>query len=151
MPRLAALALFVSLVTSCLEAQDLENLQIHGFVTQGFLFSTHNNYLTMKSSSGSLQWTEGAVSLNDSLSEKLRLGIQLHMYQVGQIGGPNLLVNWVSGDYKINDCPSECVPARSKCRLDCSMILRTWTLSSSGRCCRKETIPTTTAIPIWRF
>src|SRR5581483_18549 len=84
-------------------AQDLENLQIHGFATQGFLYSTHNNYLTMKSSDGSLQWTEGAISLNDAVSEKLRVGIQVHMYQMGQIGGPELLVDWASGDYKVND------------------------------------------------
>jgi hypothetical protein len=86
-----------------LAAQDLENLQIHGFATQGFLFSSNNNYLTMRSSSGSLQWTEGAVSLNDTFSEKLRVGIQIHMYQMGQMGGPNVLVDWASGDYKIND------------------------------------------------
>lgn len=103
MLRFAALALLVSLITPGLEAQDLDNLQVHGFITQGFLFSTQNNYLTMKSSSGSLQWTEGAVSLNDSLSERMRVGIQLHMYQMGQIGGPNVLIDWVSGDYKLND------------------------------------------------
>jgi len=72
-------------------------------VTQSFLFTSQNNYLTMKSSTGSLQWTEGAVSFNDSLSDKMRVGIQLHMYQMGQIGGPNVLVDWVSGDYKVND------------------------------------------------
>ena len=41
-----------------LQAQDLENIQIHGFATQGFLFSSTNNYLSMNSSSGSAQWTE---------------------------------------------------------------------------------------------
>ena len=81
----------------------MDHLQIHGFATQGFLFSTKNNYLTMKSSSGSLQWTEGAINLNDSVSDKMRVGIQLHMYQMGQIGGPNVLVDWVSADYKVND------------------------------------------------
>jgi hypothetical protein len=43
------------------------------------------------------------VSLSDSISEKLRVGIQLHMYQMGQIGGPNVLVDWASGDYRVND------------------------------------------------
>jgi hypothetical protein len=84
-------------------AQDLENLQIHGFATQGFLFSSRNNYLTMESSAGSLQWTEGAVSLSDAVTDKLRIGIQLHMYQMGQFGGPNVKVDWASGDYKVND------------------------------------------------
>jgi hypothetical protein len=30
-------------------AQDLSNVQIHGFVTQGFLYSTNNNFLSMES------------------------------------------------------------------------------------------------------
>jgi hypothetical protein len=38
-----------------LVAQDLENLPIHGFATQGFLYSSNNNCRTIKSSSGSLQ------------------------------------------------------------------------------------------------
>jgi len=84
-------------------AQDLSGFQFHGFVTQGFLFSTHNNYLTMQSSSGSLQWTDGAVSISDSVSDSLRIGIQLHMYQLGQLGGPNIQIDWASGDYQVND------------------------------------------------
>lgn len=84
-------------------AQDLENLQIHGFATQGFLYSSHNNYLTMKSSAGSLQWTEGAISVSDAVTNKLRIGIQLHMYHMGQFGGPDVRVDWASGDYKVND------------------------------------------------
>lgn len=86
-----------------LSAQDLGNVQVHGFVTQGFLFSSSNNYLTMKSSSGSLQWTEGAVTVTDPLSDNLRVGIQVHMYQMGEIGGPDVLVNWASGDYRVFD------------------------------------------------
>jgi hypothetical protein len=102
MPRSALFVTILCLCTSGL-AQDLDNLQIHGFATQGFLYSTNNNYLTMKSSGGSLQWTEGAISLNDAVSDKLRVGIQLHMYQMGQIGGPQVLIDWASGDYKMND------------------------------------------------
>jgi hypothetical protein len=67
------------------------------------LYSTNNNYLTMKSSDASLQWTEGAISLNEAVGDKLRVGIQIHMYQMGQIGGPQVLVDWASGDYKLND------------------------------------------------
>jgi hypothetical protein len=57
----------------------------------------------MQSSSGSLQWTDGAVSFTDSLTNNLRVGIQLHMYQLGELGGPNVQVDWASGDYKVND------------------------------------------------
>jgi len=103
MIRLRILLFLLCLCSMGLRAQDLDNLQIHGFATQGFLYSSQNNYLTMKSSSGSAQWTEGAVSLNDTVTDKLRVGIQFHMYQMGQVGGPGLIVDWASGDYKLND------------------------------------------------
>jgi hypothetical protein len=103
MSRRMAFVVFVCVCTSSLYAQDLAGIAIHGFVTQGFLFSSHNNYLTMQSSSGSLQWTDGAISVSDSLTDSLRVGIQLHMYQLGQLGGANIQVDWASGDYRVND------------------------------------------------
>ena len=57
-------------------AQDLSNIQIHGFVTQGLLYSSHNNYLTANTTNGSVQWTDGAISVSDSVTDKLRVGIQ---------------------------------------------------------------------------
>jgi hypothetical protein len=97
------LYLFLCLCASNLCAQDLAGIEIHGFATQGFLFSSQNNYLSMRSSSGSLQWTDGALSFTDSVTDNLRIGIQLHMYQLGDLGGPNVQVDWASGDYRVND------------------------------------------------
>ena len=57
----------------------------------------------MTSSSGSAQWTEGAISISDPVTEKLRVGMQFHMYQLGQFGGSNVQVDWASGDYRFND------------------------------------------------
>ena len=103
MLRRMPLLLVGCVCAASLYAQNLQDIEVHVYVTQGFLFSSNNNYLTMQSSSGSLQWTDGAVSVADSLTNKLRVGIQLHMYQMGQLGGPNVMVDWASGDYKFND------------------------------------------------
>jgi len=97
------LFVLVCICTGSMYAQDLEGIEVHGFVTQGFLFSSNNNYLSMKSSDGSVQWTDGAVSVSDSLTDKLRVGIQLHMYQLGDLGGSNIQVDWASGDYRVTD------------------------------------------------
>jgi hypothetical protein len=107
--RRTAVFLLVSMGVLCgpfasgLHAQGLTGIEVHGFVTQGFLFSSQNNYLTMKSSDGSAQWTDGAVSVSDSLTERLRVGGQLHMYQLGDLGGPSVGIDWASGDYRVND------------------------------------------------
>jgi hypothetical protein len=95
--------LFVCIFTGRMCAQGWSAIAIHGFVTQGFLFSSNNNYLTMKSSEGSLRWTDGAFSVSDSFTDKLRAGIQLHMYQLGDLGGAHLQIDWASGDYRFND------------------------------------------------
>jgi hypothetical protein len=94
------------LVCTCREsvyAQDLSGIVVHAYVSQGFLFSTNNNYLSMISSDGSLQWTDAAVNISDSLADNLRVGIQLHMYQLGEFGSSNVQVDWASGDYRVND------------------------------------------------
>ncbi|HYM77227.1 MAG TPA: hypothetical protein VE377_14735 [Candidatus Dormibacteraeota bacterium] len=103
MSRRTLLTFLLGLCAIPVMAQDLGNLQIHGFATQGFLFSSANNYLTMPSSRGSLLWTDGGISVIDSLSDNLRVGMQIHMYQMGEIGGPNIAVDWASGDYHLND------------------------------------------------
>ena len=101
--RVAGIILIICLCSALVCSQDLSGIEIHGFATQGLLYSTHNNYLTTESSSGSLQWTQGAISVTDSVTDNLRVGIQLRMYQLGQLGGPNIQVDWALGDYRIND------------------------------------------------
>ncbi|MFZ0772209.1 MAG: hypothetical protein WCA49_24970 [Candidatus Sulfotelmatobacter sp.] len=94
----------LAICASAAGGQDLSNIQIHGFATQGFLYSSNNNYLSTNSSSGSFAWTDGAVSLSDVVSDKLRVGIQLHMSQLGEFGsGTSPQVDWATGDYKVNE------------------------------------------------
>jgi hypothetical protein len=86
-----------------LYGQDLSGIVVHAYVSQGFLFTSNNNYLSMKSSEGSPQWTDAAVNISDSVADNLRVGMQLHMYQLGEFGGSNVIVDWASGEYRVND------------------------------------------------
>jgi hypothetical protein len=95
--------LFICVGASAVLAQDLSNIQIHGFATQGILYSNHNNYLTADTNKGSMQWTDGAVSLSDVVSDNLRVGIQVHMRQLGQLGGATPEIDWAVGDYKLSE------------------------------------------------
>jgi hypothetical protein len=83
--------------------QDLSNIQVHGFVTQGLLFSSNNNLFTMPTSAGSARWTDAAVSFSDVVSDKFRVGVQFHVYQFGELGGPNMQIDWATGDYHVSD------------------------------------------------
>lgn len=78
-------------------------LQFHGFVSQGGLLSSHNNYLTAKTSGGSTQWTEAAVNLSASISDDLRIGAQVHTYRLGELGQLKLDLDWAYGDYRLRE------------------------------------------------
>jgi len=146
MPRRTVPLILLYLCALPLQAQDLESVQIHGFVTQGF--SSSNNYLSMTSRSGSAQWTEGAISVSNLVPEKLRVGMQLHMYQLGQFGGSNVQVDWASGDYRFNDHLGIRV-GKIKTPLglfnDCRMSIP----SSCGYCCRNPCIRSTIGDLTW--
>ena len=96
----------VSLCAAVASAQDdgiFEKIQIHGGLSQGFLFSSSNNWLSTDSSNGSFRWNDIVLNLTDPLTEHLRVGIQLHSYMLGEIGQQKIAIDWALGDYKFND------------------------------------------------
>ncbi len=78
-------------------------LQFHGLVAQGGLLSSHNNYLTAKTSAGSTPWTEAATNLSATMSDSFHVGLQLHTYTLGDLGRLQLDVDWAYGDYQVRE------------------------------------------------
>lgn len=104
MKRILLVLFALAIAAGVATAQDSEErVQIHGFATQGFLYSSANNYLSANTSDGSARWSDAAISFGSSLSDKLRIGVQLHFYQLGEFGAQNVGIDWASGDYKVND------------------------------------------------
>jgi hypothetical protein len=85
-------------------AQSLEelNIQIHGYATQGFLYSTNNNIFTTNSSNGSPAWTEAVVNVTAQPDPKLRIGVQARYFLLGNLGNA-ITLDWASADYKPDD------------------------------------------------
>jgi hypothetical protein len=85
-------------------AQSLDdlNIQIHGYATQGFLYTTQNNIFTTNSSNGSPAWTEAVVNVTAQPYPKLRIGIQARYFLLGNLGN-SITLDWASADYKAND------------------------------------------------
>jgi hypothetical protein len=71
-------------------AQSLEdlNIQIHGYATQGFLYTTNNNIFTTNSSNGSPAWTEAVVNVGAQPIPKLRVGLQARYFLLGNLSNP---------------------------------------------------------------
>jgi hypothetical protein len=78
-------------------------VQVHGFASQGFALSDGNNYLTMKTSAGSLLFTDFGVNISAQLTGKFRVGAQLYDRNIGHLGQWHPELDWATGDYKFKD------------------------------------------------
>jgi hypothetical protein len=81
---------------------DLRAFQVHGFVSQGFLVTSHNNYLA-RSTKGSFEFTEVGINVTKPLTDKLRVGVQLFARDLGPIGNYSAKFDWFYADYRFAD------------------------------------------------
>jgi hypothetical protein len=102
--RLLIGALVVAIASLSVNAQSLDdlNIQIHGYATQGFLYSSANNLFTTSSSDGSPAWTEAVVNVTSQPNSKLRIGVQGRYFLLGNLGNA-ITLDWAAVDYRVNE------------------------------------------------
>jgi hypothetical protein len=100
-PAFTAILLFGTAGSPGQTMDDL-NLQVHGYATQGFIFSTNNNWDTTSSTDGSAAWTEAVVNLSAQRQSRLRIGIQARYFLLG-VDGNRIALEWAEGDFKVNE------------------------------------------------
>jgi hypothetical protein len=107
MPRQLA----VLLVCACLWARPIplhaqefkifdRTVQVHGFFSQGFVYTSGNNWLTMDSLSGSGAFTDFGVNMSSQVTDKLRIGAQGYDRNLGQLGQYHPSLDWALADYR---------------------------------------------------
>ena len=80
------------------------DLQVHGFVSPGFLVTTHDNvYLAQDSNAGSFEFAEVGVNFTKPLTHDLRLGVQLFSRKLGATGNWDQRADWFYLDYRARD------------------------------------------------
>jgi hypothetical protein len=82
--------------------EDEQGVEIHGFVSQGFIKSTSNNYLA-ESERGSFDFTEVGINFTSALSDRLRIGLQLFAHDLGPLGNYKPQFDWFFLDYRFLD------------------------------------------------
>lgn len=101
MKATAAIVGLLALGASAALAQDLPgNLQFHGFASQGYLKSSANDYIAVRTSEGSFAMTEAALNATAQPAEGLRVGVQLYGRNLGAAGNHRVTVDWAMGDYR---------------------------------------------------
>lgn len=86
-------------------AQDIklfnQDVQVHGFASQGFVSTDGNNWLTMKTGDiGSGQFTDFGGNASIQLTDKFRIGAQIYDRDLGQLGKWHPQLDWAVASYK---------------------------------------------------
>ncbi|MGA7218259.1 MAG: hypothetical protein WBX38_08095, partial [Candidatus Sulfotelmatobacter sp.] len=107
--QLAAL----SLACSCfcagvnLHAQEIKlfhrTIQMHGFASQGLIYTNANNWLTMNTGAGSAAFTDFGVNLSSGINDRMRLGAQFYDRNLGQLGQYHPSLDWAVVDYRFKN------------------------------------------------
>ena len=99
--------LFIGSYQTLLNAQDIKifdhTLQFHGFASQGFIYTSANNWLTMGTASGSGAMTDMAANASMAVTDKLRIGAQVYDRNLGQLGQWHPTLDWAYADYRFTD------------------------------------------------
>ncbi|MBU0990976.1 MAG: hypothetical protein KJ737_00665 [Proteobacteria bacterium] len=77
-------------------------LHIHGFISQGYMKSDTNNYLT-DSEEGSFQFNEMGLNFLKQATDKLNLGMQFFARDLGPTDNDAIMVDWAYADYRFRD------------------------------------------------
>lgn len=75
------------------------SVEIHGFISQGALISTANDYLG-HSARGSVEFFEAGVAVSTEVWDRLRIGLQLFTRDLGPFGDYALHLDWGYIDYQ---------------------------------------------------
>lgn len=86
--------------SAALDSDWLKNIQIHGFATQGLIFTTDNNFYG-DSDHGSADFTELGVNTNLQFSPKIRLAGQLLSRHAGNMDNGSLRVDYALLDINL--------------------------------------------------
>jgi len=78
-------------------------IEIHAFVSQGFIKSTGNNYLAEDSKGGSFEFSEVGINFSKQLTDRMRVGMQLFTHDLGPLGNYRTRFDWFYLDYRFWD------------------------------------------------
>ncbi|MBU1172548.1 MAG: hypothetical protein KKD44_23565 [Proteobacteria bacterium] len=104
MAPLLGILLMILLTSSAwaIEIDEPGGIDLHGFISQGFLQSTDNNFFA-NTENGSFELKDTGISFSTDITARIRVGIQLMAYEMGDFGSDAIQINWANGDYSVND------------------------------------------------
>ena len=107
-PRIVAKALLLFCLAAApavLHAQEFKlfehEIQVHGFASQGYVYTSGNNWLTMTTNgNGSAGFTEMGLNMSADVTDRLRIGAQVYDRNLGQLSQYHPDIDWAMLDYQ---------------------------------------------------
>ena len=99
---IAGAVLLASIAPAYAQSLDDLNIQLHGYATQGGLYSNHNSWNTTDSENTSAAWSDTVVNVSAQPQPRLRIGVQARYFVLGDLGN-KITLDWAQADYKFND------------------------------------------------
>ena len=84
-------------------AEERGGLTVHGFISQGYVKTTENELFFARTTPGTFEVTEAALSFSSEPLPRLRIGAQLFGQDLGSQGNHRVIVDWAVGDYRAHD------------------------------------------------
>ncbi len=80
------------------QAYDMGGVDIHGFVSQGYLCSDDNNYLA-GTEGGTTEYNEFGINFSTRVADKVSVGMQFFARDLGDYGEDDLVLDWAVINY----------------------------------------------------
>jgi len=100
--RLFVLVLFLAVPWSAW-GLEIPEVSLHGFVSQGYLNSSKNNFLTPDTLEGTTEFNEVGLVVSSQVTDQLRIGAQLLSRDLGEVGNNEINLDWGFADFRHND------------------------------------------------
>ena len=78
-------------------------IEVHAFVSQGYIKTTDNNYLAHSKNGGSFEFSEVGINFTKDLTDRMRVGMQLFTHDLGPLGNYRTRFDWFYLDYHFWD------------------------------------------------
>lgn len=98
----AIVTLGILALTSLLNAVEMENVYINGFISQGYLKSSANRF-SGDTDDGTWEFNEAAISVKALLADNLSAGLQIMSRDFGILGNNKVKIDWAFLDYRVSD------------------------------------------------
>ncbi len=100
MKKTTIFVLLIFFACNSVVSGDEGDVEIHGFISQGYLKSSDYEYFLADTDDGTFEFNEIGINFGTDLTDNLRLGMQFMAKDLGTIGNDEITIDWAFADYR---------------------------------------------------